>query len=141
MGRAETMSVCTAINPLWLFYVVRKCRNVIHQSRYTHYTLYTLYTLHTLYPHYTHTIHTCAFIHIIIYTVLYVYSVEPLLEGPLRKGQPLYKGHFSYLQQCTCILYGVTIRFIFQEEDNLLQRLAPNCPIPRVPTVYSNVVL
>ncbi len=29
-------------------------------------------------------------------------TVEPPIEDPLRKGQPLYKGHFQYHQKCTC---------------------------------------
>ncbi len=29
-------------------------------------------------------------------------TVEPLIKDPPRKGQPLYKGHFSDLQKCTC---------------------------------------
>ncbi len=29
-----------------------------------------------------------------------VYTVEPLIKDPLRRGQPLYKGHFQYPQEC-----------------------------------------
>ncbi len=37
-----------------------------------------------------------------------MYTVEYLLKDPPRKGQPLYEGHFPYLQQCTFVLlYGV----------------------------------
>ena len=29
-------------------------------------------------------------------------TVESLIKDPLRKGQPLYKGHFQYSQTCIC---------------------------------------
>ncbi len=31
-----------------------------------------------------------------------VITVEPLIKNPPRKGQPLYKGHFQYPQECIC---------------------------------------
>ena len=29
-------------------------------------------------------------------------TVEPLIKDPLRRGQPLYKGHLQYPQKCIC---------------------------------------
>ncbi len=33
---------------------------------------------------------------------IYTNTVEPLIKDLLRKGQPLYKGHFQYPQECIC---------------------------------------
>ena len=43
----------------------------------------------------------CTCIYTCICRCLFVtYTVEPLIKDPLRKGQPLYKGHFQYPRKC-----------------------------------------
>ncbi len=36
--------------------------------------------------------------------IVYMYTVELSIQDPLIKGQPLYKGHLSYLQNSGFIL-------------------------------------
>ena len=56
-----------------------------------------------------------------------IITVEPLLKDPPRKGQPLYKGHFTYL----ILFYGVSTFSASDKRTASLQgtkRLAPKCP-------------
>ena len=43
-----------------------------------------------------------------LYTHKYNYTEEPLIKDPLRKGQPLYKGHFQYPQSVLSMQYILT---------------------------------
>ncbi len=37
-----------------------------------------------------------------------IITLEPLIKAPLRKGQPLYKGHFQYPQKCICNTFSTS---------------------------------
>ncbi len=76
----------------------------------------------------------------ITYVILILYSttLEPPIKDPLRKRQPLNKGHYIPNNVQTSILS----KYIFnlQKEDSLSTRAGPNvCPLLRSSTVCSYV--
>ncbi len=56
-------------------------------------------------------------------------TVEPLIKDPSRKGQPLYKGHFQYPQNC---IYMYNSFSTSEKRTAFLQGtkwLIPKCPL------------